>query len=155
MNPEIALCAGPRLPPRERWRSPPGLDRSLLRGSVEPAHLADDLPLGVRNRLDRQAPGPRERHADEASVGLDLVETDRCRELSHRGDVDGAPGGVGRIRMRLRGHLDDADDRALLAGVVEERLLALLHGAQIILGRKVADAGPLRPVTPFGDLLGP
>ena len=71
------------------------------------------------------------------------------------GDVDGAPDGVGRIRMRFRDHPDDADDRALLAGVVEERLLALLHRAQVVPGREVADACPLRPVTPFRDLLGP
>ena len=61
-----------------------------------------------------------------------------------RGDVDGTPGGVGRIRTRLRDHPDDADDRALLAGVVEERTLALLHGAQVVLCCEVADACPLR-----------
>src|SRR5206468_11589244 len=57
--------------------------------------------------------------------------------------------------MRLRDHPDDADDRALFPCVIEERLLALLHGAQVVLGREVADACPLRPVTPFRDLLGP
>src|SRR2546425_3109279 len=57
--------------------------------------------------------------------------------------------------MGLRGHPDDADDRALFPCVIEERLLALLHRAQVVLGREVADACPLRPVTPFRDLLGP
>src|SRR5438876_11886781 len=57
--------------------------------------------------------------------------------------------------MRLGDHPDDADDRALFPCVIEERLLALLHGAQVIPGREVADACPLRPVTPFRDLLGP
>jgi hypothetical protein len=57
--------------------------------------------------------------------------------------------------MCLRDHPDDADDRSLPPGVVEERLLALLHRAQVIPGREVADACPLRPVTPFRDLLGP
>src|SRR5207245_2493712 len=57
--------------------------------------------------------------------------------------------------MRLRDDSDDADDRALFPGVVEEGLLALLHGAQVVPGREVADARPLRPVTPFRDLLGP
>src|SRR6266571_4460813 len=57
--------------------------------------------------------------------------------------------------MRLRDHPDDADDRALFPCVIEERLLALLHGAQVVLGREVPNACPLRPVTPFPDLLGP
>src|SRR5467141_2058760 len=86
-------------------------------GSVESPHLADDPPLGLRNWLDRQAREPGQRHAGEAFVRLYPVEADRCRELLHRGDVDGAPGGVGRIRMRLRDHPDDADDRALFPRV--------------------------------------
>src|SRR5437867_6720972 len=57
--------------------------------------------------------------------------------------------------MRLRDHPDDADDRALFPCVIEEGLLALLHGAQVVLGREVADACPLRSVTPFRGLLGP
>src|SRR4030095_11103082 len=67
----------------------------------------------------------------------------------------GGRGGVGRVRMRLRDHLDDADDRALLARVVEERLLALLHGAQVVPRREVADARPLRAFPPFRALLVP
>src|SRR5258705_5452301 len=57
--------------------------------------------------------------------------------------------------MRLRDHLDDADNRALLPGMVEERLLALLHRAQVILGREVANACPLCPVASFRDLFCP
>ena len=61
---------------------------------------------------------PGERHAGETLVRLDPIETDRRRERLDGGHVDGAPGGVRRIRVRIGDHLDDPDDRALLAGVV-------------------------------------
>src|SRR4029453_8811995 len=126
------------------------------RGALaEPAHLADDLPFGLGHRLHRQTRDPHQGHAGEAPVRLDLIEADRRRQLLHRGDVDGRPGGVGRVGMRFRDHLHDPDDRALFSGVVEERLLALLHGPQVIARREVADAGPLRALTPLRDLLVP
>ena len=124
-------------------------------GLAAAPHLADEPPLDIGHWLNRQPGQPDQGHAGEALVRLDPIEADRRRERFDRGDVDGAPGGIGRIRVRFRDHLDDAHDRALLAGMVEKRLLTFLHGAQVVLGREVADSGPLRALAALRDLLGP
>jgi len=44
--------------------------------------------------------------------------------------------------IALADHLGDADDLLLLAGVIEQRALALLHLFQVPAGGEVAHAGP-------------
>src|SRR5207249_9672709 len=109
------------------WRGPSArlVPTSLLRA----AQAADDLPFLRRHRLHRQARMLRERHALEPRVGLDLRQRDRFRKRLHRLDVDRDKDAllIGRIAVAFADHLDDADDLLLLAGVVEECVLALLH----------------------------
>ena len=69
---------------------------------LEPSHLADDAPLGVRDRLNREPGDPDQRHAGQALVGLDPIEADRGRQLLHRGHVDRLPGGRPRLALAAR-----------------------------------------------------
>ena len=63
-------------------------------------------------------------------------------------DVDHAElaGLVRVVGIVFPDHLDDADDRLAVVGMVEEALLALFHGHQVLLGHVVAHAVPEGPL---------
>jgi len=52
-------------------------------------------------------------------------------------------------------HLDDADDLLLLAGVIEERVVALLHRLEVSARDEVAHAGPRLALGSALDLIVP
>src|SRR5262249_1539480 len=62
---------------------------------------------------------------------------------------------VGRIRIGLADHLDDADDAFLVAGVIEERALATLHRLEMAAGAEIAHAGPRLAFVSLLDLMLP
>ena len=55
---------------------------------------------------------------------------------------------VGRVLVGLADDLDDADDLLLVAGVIEEGVLALLHRFQVLARGEIAHAGPGSPLAP-------
>src|SRR6516225_2776737 len=109
----------------------------------QPAHLADELPLRFAHRLHRQPRDADEHHLGKALLRLYRIESDRPRQRLDGSDVDAFPGGIGRVGVDLLDHLDDPDHGAFAAGVIEEAAIALLHGAHVIAGGKILDAGPL------------
>src|SRR5258708_9095679 len=93
------------------------------------AEAAHDLPFLRGYRLHGEARIFRERHLLEPWFGLDRRQRHRLRKRLHRLDVDREKHAllVGGIVVALADHLDDADDLLLLAGVIEQGVLALLH----------------------------
>src|SRR5262249_9115030 len=62
---------------------------------------------------------------------------------------------VGRIRIGLADHLDDADDAFLVAGVIEEPTLATLHVFEMAARAEIAHAGPRLALFPLPPLMPP
>src|SRR5579863_9860879 len=113
--------------------------------SLHPAHLADELPFRVGHRLHRQARVFGERHVLELRLGLDRGERHRLRQRLERRRLHRDPRfalGRGRIGKELFDDLADADHLLLVAGVIEEKLLALLHRLEIAARREIAHAAP-------------
>src|SRR5262249_55503561 len=90
-------------------------------------------------------------------LGFDRRQRDRFRERLHRLDVDREKHAllVGGIVIALADHLGDADDLLLLASVIEQRALALLHLLEIPAGGEVAHAGPPLALGAAFDLIVP
>src|SRR5437764_32954 len=99
----------------------------------------------------------RQRHLLEPCVRLDRRQGHRLRKRFHRLDVDGNKNAlvVGRIAIAFADDLDDADDLLLLAGVIEERVLALLHGLEISASDEIAHARPRLALRAALDLVVP
>ena len=96
-------------------------------------------------------------HVLERLGGLDLGERHRRLHVADGGDVDAFPdaGPVGRVRMRFGHDLDQTDDATLLAGVIEEAEIALLHLPHDVPRLVVAHAVPLGALGAFLLLLVP
>ena len=84
--------------------------------------------------------------AAQGGIALDRLEGDRPGKRPDGLYVHHAElaRGVGVVRVIAARDLDDADDRPLLAGMVEEGLLAHRHLHQTLLGGMVAYAVPER-----------
>src|SRR5262249_40531385 len=132
-------------------RSPAG---ALALDSADPAY---DPPFLRGDRLDREARLPRQHHVFQARVGFHGLERQRVRQRPHRPDVHGSnPRGiVGGIRIGFADHLDDANDLLLLAGMVEERVIAEPHRLEMLAGAKVAHPGPWLALAGALDLIVP
>src|SRR5580704_2729917 len=130
---------------------------SLFAIRLHPAQPAHDLPLLRRHRLHRQARLLGEHHVLEPFVRLHARERHRLFQRLARLDVDRHEHAllVGRIRIGLADHLDDADDLLLVAGVIEEREVAFLHRLEVLAGAEVAHAGPRLPLGALLDLIVP
>src|SRR2546430_15886134 len=117
---------------------------ALLLHATEAAHY---LPLLRGYRLHGEARIFRERHLLEAPLGLDRRQRHRLRKRLHRLDVDREKHAllVGGIVIALADHLDDAHDLLLLAGVIEQGVLALLHLLQVSAGGEVSHTRALPP----------
>src|SRR5262249_58100069 len=132
-------------------RSPAG---ALALDSADPAY---DPPFLRGDRLDREARLPRQHHVFQARVGFHGLERHRVRQRPHRLDVHGSKhrGIVGGIRIGFADHLDDANDLLLLAGMVEERVIAEPHRLEMLAGAKVAHPGPWLALAGALDLIVP
>ena len=98
--------------------------------ALHAAHLADLLPLGRGHRLHRQPRVFHQRHVLERASALTAasvtgVFSGYCAITSVAATKTLLL--VGRIGIVLLDHLADADDLLLLAGVIEEDAVALLH----------------------------
>src|SRR5262249_36137095 len=93
----------------------------------------------------------------QSRVGFRGLERPRVRQRSHRLPVYGSKhrGIVGGIRIGFADHLDDADDLLLVAGVVEERVVAEPHRLEMRAGAKVAHSGPRLALAAALDLVVP
>src|SRR5690606_589680 len=108
------------------------------------AHPADLLPFLGGHRLHRQAGIVHQNHVGKRGVGLDFFQRDRSRHVGDGTDVDTFPAWVirGRIRVRERADLDDADNLLALVRVVEEAEVTELHGAHVVSRLVVAHPVP-------------
>src|SRR5687767_7883935 len=102
------------------------------------------LPERRRRPDDAQPADAEQVPAGESLVGLDRVERDGLLELLPGLEVDDDDFFIVRLRVGVRrgGDFRDADDRALVAGVVDQGEVALAHGAQVLQGGRVGDAVP-------------
>src|SRR5580704_7617431 len=122
------------------------------------AHLADELPFVSGDRLHRQAALFHQHHVLELRLGLDGGERHRLRQCLDRAGGHGDPGLVffsGRIGKGLAEDFADADDLLLVAGVIEEKFLALLHRLQMLARREIAHAAPRLALLAALDLVIP
>src|SRR5262249_10854188 len=121
------------------------------------AEAAHDLPLLRGDRLHGEARIFRERHLLEARLGLDRRQRHRFRKPLHRLDGDREKHALlgGGIVIAFAHPLADADDLLLLAGVIEERVFALLHRLEISARDEVAHAGPRLALGAALDLIVP
>src|SRR3954467_7902910 len=133
------------------------LRSSGLRQRLHPAHLADELPFLGRHRLHRQARIFHQRHVGELLLGLDRRHRHRKLQRLVGLDVDADEfcGLVGRIWIGFLDNFRDADDLLALIGMIEERLVALLHGNEILARGVIAHAGPGFALGAFRHLLVP
>src|SRR5262245_16266277 len=150
----------PRKRGRERTEFARGCALPLLREPALILHAAEgahDLPFLRGHRLHREAWVFRKRHLLEPRLGLDRRQRHRFRERLHRLDVDREKHAflVGGIVIALADHLGDADDLLLLAGVIEQGAVALLHLLQVSAGGEVAYAGPRLALGAAFDLIVP
>src|SRR5262249_60992556 len=92
----------------------------------------------------------RKRHLLEARLALDRRQRDRFRKRLHCLDVDCEKHSllVGGIVIALADHRGDADDLLLLAGVIEQGVLALLHLLQVPAGGESCAPRPPPPPLP-------
>src|SRR5262249_24231074 len=67
-------------------------------------------------------------------------------------DADELAGLVGRIGIGFLDHLGDADDLLALVGMIEERLVALLHVHKVLARGEIANPGPGLALGALGDL---
>src|SRR5712671_5759659 len=133
-------------------RVKPGNDKLL-----QPAHLADHLPLIRGDRLLRQPRILYQRHVGEFLVGLEGGHRHRRLQglVGFQVDTDELAGLVGRIGIGFADDLDDADDLLALIGMVEEGAVAFLHAHQILPCGEIAHAGPGFALGALCDLLIP
>src|SRR6185369_2543216 len=99
-----------------------------------------------------------QRHAFEFRFGLDRRERDRLRQRLVRYRGDGHPWlafGCGRIGERFPGHLGDADNLFLVARVVEDKLVAFFHFAEMAARGEITHAGPCLALGSALDLVIP
>src|SRR6516225_6054023 len=135
-------------PTTERGRSPTPHDTVQAPQAatrLQSAHLADELPLAIDDRLHRETRIFGERHVLELCFGLDRGERDRLGQRLDRGGSHGDPGLTllrGRVGIGFANDFADADDLFLVAGVIEEKLLALFHFLEIAARDEVANAAP-------------
>src|SRR5215469_9274458 len=127
------------------------------RAKSQPAHLCDELPLLRSHRLHRQTRIFHERHVGEFFLRLDRANAHRFwqRLLGLDVDADEFAGLVRRIGIGLPDHLGDADDLLAFVGMIEKRLVALLHVHEILPRGEIAHAGPSLAFCALGDLLIP
>src|SRR5688500_190932 len=112
------------------------------------------LPLHWRDRHHREPADPHQREILEPGIGLDRGQCYRGVEGTERGDVHHHPFGVVELGVGI-GITDDprhSHDRLLGAGVIEEGLVALLHGAEMTQRDGIGDPVPAR--TPFPGQIG-
>src|SRR5262249_34223113 len=90
-------------------------------------------------------------------VGLARRKRHRFCEWLDRLDVDGDENAllVRWVAVAFADDFDDADDLLLLAGVIEERVLALLHRFEISARDEIAHAGPRLALGAALDLIVP
>src|SRR5271166_683206 len=125
---------------------------------LQSAHLADQFPLAVGHGLDRKTGIFGERHVLELRLGLDRGERDRLGQSFDRRGGHGDPGLAllrGGIGIGLANDFADADDLLLLAGVIEEKLLALFHFLEIAARDEIAHAAPRLTFAAALDLIVP
>src|SRR6266404_240755 len=124
---------------------------------LQPAHLADHLPLVRRDRLHRQPRIFHQRHGGELLFGLDRGHRHRRlqRLVGLDVDADEFAGLVGRIRIGLLDDLGDPDDLLSFVGMIEEGAVALLHVHEILPGGEIAHPGPGLALGAFCNLLVP
>src|SRR5579862_2904418 len=106
--------------------------------------MADDLPFGGGHRLHRQPGMFDERHLLEARLRLHGCERHRLGQRLDRLHVDRQKLSlrVGRVHIGFADDVDDADDLLLVAGVIEEGQVALLHLLDIAARDEVAHPAP-------------
>ena len=99
-------------------------------GSALAGHLQQLRPFLRPHRGDGEAGLADQFHFRKAWLGLDLRQGDRLGELADGLDGDLHPGAVRAVRLARAGDPHDADRRLVGIAVVEEGLVAGLHGAQ-------------------------
>src|SRR5262245_29063678 len=160
---QSCFCAPSLTLPRKRgrectefaaWFLPTAFADALILHAAETAH---DLPFLRGYRLHGEARIFRERHLLEAPLGLDRRQRHRFRKRLHCLDVDREKHAflVCGIVIALADDLGDADDLLLLAGVIEQRVLAFLHLLQVPAGGEIAHAGPRLALGAAVDLIVP
>src|SRR5580700_7373972 len=126
--------------------------------SCHSAHLADELPFVGGHRLHRQAALFHQHHVFELRLRLDGGERHRLRQCLDRAGGHGDPGLTllgGRVGKGLAEDFADADDLFLVAGVIEEKFLTLLHRLQMFARREIAHAAPRLALLAALDLVIP
>src|SRR5689334_23546755 len=111
--------------------------------SLRFCHVQDRLPLVIANRRDGKARLADQLHLRKARLRLDRFKRYRTKRL-HRLDGDRHPVRVFGIGLRLPRDPHDPDDLPLIAAMVEERLVSLLHRP------KVDSRGRVSNSVPFG-----
>src|SRR5882672_6647669 len=108
------------------------------------AHLANPLPLLVGYRLHRKTRIFHQDHIGEFGIGFDGGQSHRLRHVLYGLHVDKAEASrfIGRILAVLADHFDDADNLALLARMIKETEVALLHRLHVFGGLEIAHAAP-------------
>src|SRR5262249_41943231 len=112
---------------------------------LQPAHLADELPLGVGHRLHRKARVFGKRHILKSRLCLDRGERHRFGQGLDGGSGYSDPGLTlfcRRVRISFTDDFADSDNLFLIAGVVEEKLLAFFHCLEIAARDEIAHAAP-------------
>ncbi len=134
-SPFAAFTAAPERPDRT-----PGPFTSALR------HLQDAGPEPLRHRHDGKPWHAHQFPLGEGSLRLDLRQRHRLSQSFLRDDVEDDETLVLALGIAVRFTLDpgDADDRLLLAGVIEEGSVPRAHLAHVLERHGVADAVPAR-----------
>ena len=118
--------------------------RVLVALSGEAAELADVFPFRGRHRLNREARDFTSTMSFSVGSALHCASVTGLRQVAHRLHIHQAEaaGLVGWIFAVFADHLDDADDPLLVAGVIEEAEIALLHRLHVARSLPVAHAAP-------------
>src|SRR5437773_9320468 len=109
------------------------------------SELQDAREVFARHGRDREPGLLEERQAVERRIGLHLRERYGRRQRLDRHEVDGGPVSslvARRIWVRLAFHPRDAHDGLVVARMIEEDEVSLLHLAQVVTRFEVADAVP-------------
>src|SRR6476469_4212161 len=112
--------------------------------SLRFCHVQDRLPLVIANRRDGKARLADQLHLGKTRLRLDFGEGNGPRQGLDRLHPDRHPVRVFGIGLRLPRDPHDPDDLPLIAAMVEERLVSLLHRP------KVDSRGRVSNSVPFG-----
>src|SRR5580700_402349 len=126
--------------------------------SCHSAHLADELPFVGGHRLHRQAALFHQHHVFQFRLRLDCGQRHRLGQRLDRARRHGDPGLIffgGRVGKSLAEDFADADDLLLVAGVIEEKFLTLLHRLQMLARGEIAHAAPRLALLAARDLIVP